>query len=352
MRLTIYNLFVLTFLFCSYSRLVQAQNNVDEYLQRLNLNQALYPSQDILKTRSVVVLSLPMDNEANERQEILDEMQLFFAEVGIDAVAYLDVERYDIRQNTPEAYPDFLFKRGIENLIILTAPDIQGPYFLAIAKFNNTETLYDRGSPAFARYTNKLTTVWEEMGSYFKTDQFQRTNLLVNESPEFFYPQVDLGIVARSVPLQVAEFKIAIRPIDFSKYASHPIFKIQHHNLFSPDSIQDALRARENALLLVSEDSTNTLELVDIQANTAELRRSGFIYELQFVKGSEELVHEWIPFPNRTGPTQEIVYKFYLKDLRTNTIYIGKEWDASPDWFEGFNRFLAQINQAAATRGG
>lgn len=325
---------------------------MDEYLKKLNLNQALYPPEDILKTKSVVLVSVPMDDSPTEWQEILDEMQGFFAEVGVDAVAYLNVNRFDVSQNIPENYPDFLLKRGIENLIFFVATSVEGPYFFAITQFNNQETFYNQGAPAFARLASKLPPVWDELRASFKTDQFQITNLLVNENPEFFYPKVEPGIVARSVPPQVAEFKIAMRPFDWAKYQNHPIYRTQYSNLFAGDSLRQALNNQNRALQSVSADSTNTLELVDLLANEAELRRAGFIYELQMVKGREDLVHEWIAFPNRPKPSNKMVYKFYLNDLRTNTIYIGKEWDASTNWFEAFNRFMGQIREAAATKGG
>ena len=102
---------------CSMS--LQAQSDIDQYLNKLGLNQALYPPQDILKTKSLVLLSVPMDESPSEWQEILDEMQAFFAEVGVDAVAYFPVDKYDASLNDPLPLPDFTFSRGIENLIIL-----------------------------------------------------------------------------------------------------------------------------------------------------------------------------------------------------------------------------------------
>jgi len=56
---------------------------------------------------------------------------------------------------------------------------------------------------------------------------------------------------------------------------------------------------RQNqALEALAADTTNTMALVDRAATSAELRRAGFIYELQMVQGTEEEVSKWIPFPN------------------------------------------------------
>ena len=350
MRSHTYNFVLLIFLICcSFS--LTAQGDIDQYLSKLGLNQALYPPEDILKTKSLVLLSVPMDDAPNEWQEILDEMQAFFSEVGVDAVAYFLADRFDAATNTPQPLPDFTFKRNIQNLIILSAQKVKGPIFIAITQFNNQESLYARGAPAYARLTSDLSTVWQELGTYFRTTQFQRTNLLVNESPEFFYPTVQPGIVARSIPPQVAEFKIAMKPVDDKKFDQLPIYKIQHGNLFAGDSLRKAILGQNQQLQRLSADSTNTMELVSLSEDDATLRRAGFIYELKMLKGPEEELNQWIPFPNNPKGSKRVVYKFYLDDLRTNTIFIGKEWDASESWFEAFNSFVGQIREAASAKG-
>lgn len=347
MRSITYKFGLLLFLLCGPLGAL-AQSSIDEYLKTLNLNQALYPPEDILKTKSLVLISVPMDDAPNEWQEILDEMQQFFAEYGVDAVAYLMADRFDVAQNVPQAFPDFTFKRGIQNLIILSAHQLKGPIFIAITPFNNQESMYSKGASAFARLTSDLSSVWQELGTSFRTDQFQRTNLLVNENPEFFYPKVEPGIVARSIPPQVAEFKIAMKPVDANKYEALPVYKIQHDYLFRRDSILQTIREQNQTLEALSVDSTNTMSLVALDENDATLRRAGFIYELKMVKGPEALVYDWISFPDRPKPSNRMVYKFYLDDLRTNTIFIGKEWDAAPTWQEALAAFVAQIREAAA----
>lgn len=328
-----------------------AQTDIKNILENLKLNQALYPPEDILQTKSVVLFSVPMDDDATEWQNTLDEMQQFFAEVGVDAVAYLPLNNYDVGMHTPQAFPEFIKTRGIENLIIFSAPHLKGPYFIAILPFNKQNTLYNPGTSAFARLASDPKTVWQELGSYFKTDQFRRTNLLVNENPEMFYPTVAPGLIARSIPSQVAEFKIALKPYDAQRGQKEPVYRLHHSHIFAADSLQQVLMRQNQALEALAADTTNTMALVDRAATSAELRRAGFIYELQMVQGTEEEVSKWIPFPNRTKTGKQRVYKFYLNDLRTNTIYVGKEWDASGDWFLALARFVEQIRLAATQKG-
>lgn len=343
--------FILLLCALCFSVALQAQSDIDQYLNKLGLNQALYPPQDILKTKSLVLLSVPMDEAPSEWQEILDEMQTFFSGVGVDAVAYLEVDKFDVALNEPQQFPDFINKRGIENLIILSSENVEGPFFIAMTQFNNQESMYAKGASAFARLATDLTPVWDELGTYFKTGQFQRTNLLVNETPEFFYPSVQPGIVARSIPPQVTEFKIAMKPIDVSKYDDLPVFKIQYNNLFASDSLFQAIDRQNQRFQSLSTDSTNTMGVVSLTDDDATLRRAGFIYELKMLKAKESTLNEWIPLPDKQKPSEKVVYKFYLDDLRTNTIFIGSEWDASENWFDALNAFVAQIRKAAASNG-
>lgn len=330
---------------------VSAQSDIDQYLNKLGLNQALYPSEDILKTKSIVLLSVPMDDAPNEWQETLDEMQTFFAEVGLDAVAYFYVDLFDVSLNKPQALPEFINTRGIENVIILSAKNLEGPLFLGITQFNKTESLWNKGASAFARLTSDLSTVWQELDTYFRTDQFRRTNLLVNENPEFFYPTVETGVIGRSIPPQVAEFKIALRPVDLNKFSTQPLLKVQHGYMFAEDSVTQQVSMQNRQLQMLSADSTNTMEIVSLKQNDATLRRSGFIYELKMLKAKESTLDQWIPLPEGKKPSEKTVYKFYLDDLRTNTIFIGKDWDASENWFDALNAFVAQIEKAAASNG-
>lgn len=325
----------------------QAQTDVDDFLANLGLNQALYPPEDILKTKSLVLLSVPLDDAPNEWQKILDEMQLFFAQQGVNAVAYYPLDRYQIFKNQMQELPDFTFKRNLQNLIFFSAESLEGPFFFAITTFNGQNSLYNKGAAAYARLTTDLSTIWQELEGLFKTDQFQRTNLLVNENPELFYPSLETGVVARSIPPQVKEFKIAVRPLDLGKYRTDARARAQFHQLFQSDSLRKAVEEQNRYITSIAVDSTNTISLVDLDEDVGSLRRDDYIYELKMVQGKESEVYEWINFPDRPQAQNRTVYKFFLDDLRTNTIYVGKEWDASPNWFEALAQFVDQIRQAA-----
>jgi hypothetical protein len=42
-------------------------------------------------------------------------------------------------------------------------------------------------------------------------------------------------------------------------------------------------------------------------------------------------------------PTQAPVYKYYIKNLKTKNIYLGKNWDADETWQESLKNVLYNI---------
>ena len=45
-------------------------------------------------------------------------------------------------------------------------------------------------------------------------------------------------------------------------------------------------------------------------------------------------------------PIKAPVYKYYFRNLKTGTIYIGKSWDADETWQEALKNMLFNINQS------
>ncbi len=323
----------------------KSQSETNQLLDRLQLNQALYPPENILSTKSMVLLSVPEGAERSEWMVLVDELQQFLAEEGIDAVAYIEVESLFSVTNKVLEIPEMLKKRGIENLVLFAASEKDAPIFLAIGPYNKTASFYDKSSVFWTRYASKLASVTSELSTYFKSGALYRDNLLVNESPEFFYPEVELGIVSKSIPPKLAEFKVSIEPINETLFDQLGPPSFRYDNFFSGDSFKQSIKDRNYMIEAQAVDSTNNIYFKDPSKTNQALRQDGFQYELMFVSGSDERVYDWLPFPDRPKTTGKIIHKFYLNDLRNNNIYVGKTWDASSDWREAMTNFLAQMEE-------
>lgn len=320
------------------------QKSAEELLGRLEVNQALYPPEDILSTKSIVLLSVPEVADRSEWMVLVDELQLFLAEEGIDAVAYIETELLFSQPNQVSILPKLFKSREIRNVILFTAKNEKSPVFLAMGSYNGEDTFFNKGDAFWARQGPALSVIKDELSAYFKTGARYRDNLLVNEHPEFFYPEVDLGIVAKSIPPKIASFKVAVEQISEAVYTKPGLASFRFDNFYKRDSFELALRDRGYLIQALVMDTTNNISLKDVARTNQELRRDGFQYELLYVTGPERLVYDWISFPDRPKPTDKVVHKFYLSDLRNNNIYVGKNWDASADWNTAFESFLAQVS--------
>lgn len=319
------------------------QKSIEELLGRLEVNQALYPPQDILSSKSIVLLSVPEVADRSEWMVLVDELQLFLAEEGIDAVAYIETEVLFSQPNQVSTIPELFKNREIRNVILFTAKNEKAPVFLAMGSYNGEGTFFNKGDTFWARQASELTAIKDELSAYFKTGALYRDNLLVNEHPEFFYPEVGLGIVAKSIPPKIASFKVAVEQVNKTMYTNPGLASFRFDNFYKRDSFELALQDRNYLIQALVTDTTNNISLKEIARTNQELRRDGFQYELLHVSGPERLVYDWISFPDRPTPTDKVVHKFYLSDLRNNNIYVGKNWDASVDWNTAFENFLSQI---------
>ncbi|OEK02676.1 hypothetical protein BFP97_14595 [Roseivirga sp. 4D4] len=314
-------------------------------MEKLQLNQALYPPENILSTKSIVLLSVPEVAEQSEWMILVDELQQFLAEEGIDAVAYINVQSLFSIPNKVLEIPEYLNQREIQNVILFAAKDEDTPVFFAVGPYNGKSSFFDKGSTFYARSATKLESITSELSTYFKTGSLYRDNLLVNESPEFFFPEVELGIVAKSIPPRLAEFKVSVEAMDLELFEQVGPPSFRYENLNNQEVFEQEMRDRNYSLEALVTDTTNKIFYKDPTKTNQALRQEGFQYELMFVSGTDSRVYDWLPFPDRPKTTGKIIHKFYLNDLRNNNIYVGKEWDASTAWHQALDSFLAQMDK-------
>ncbi|MFT7270073.1 MAG: hypothetical protein ACI905_002300, partial [Roseivirga sp.] len=81
------------------------------------------------------------------------------------------------------------------------------------------------------------------------------------------------------------------------------------------------------------------------------LRRAGFDYVLHYIAAEAPNVYRFLPFKGRKEDQTGVLYKFFLRDVRSNNAYLGESWDASLNWNEALNSFIAQIDQVKAKKG-
>lgn len=327
------------------------QSGISAYLDQLKLNQALDPPQDILSTKSLVLISAPVEAAPGEWKKKAEEMQTFFGEAGVDAVAYFNLNRKFTLPDFDAVVPKFIRDRQITNLIFLIIGEEEEESVIGFGVYNGKSAMYDQSSPFWTRSFTDIETVFEEMRLLFKTGAFPRTNLLVNDKPEFFdFSRPSFAANYASFPTELSTKVIGI-PTLRSESGDAGVHLMVSDFFYNPDKTaqQRLTEDRNAALQALALDSLMNMRRVDLEGTTeALLRRDGVTHLLYYVAGDSEFIYKLFRFKGREDVPASYLVKFFIKDLRNRNIFLGRRWDASPDWQEALNSFMGQIEQELA----
>lgn len=324
-----------------------AQNSNSDLLRSFHMNEALDPPQGILSTKSIVLFDVPKGVSDEERLRIADELQGFFAEEGIDAVVYFEVNKFLSVSGMQEQIPNGLLRRDIENLIFLSVLNIENDFVIGIGPFNGKNSFYDKGATFWLRRTSDLQAVFSELNTRFKTGAFPKTNLLVNSKAEFFEPSVaGFRQAYATLPKDFSKKKIILPTVNNQPFDEPGPLAVSREAVVSPNQFEQELLKRQNALnALVKLDST-LFQVMNVENKTDEdLRRARADYVLHYIEAPARNVYSFLPFEKREEKAQGTLVKFFLRDTRSNNAYLGSEWDAKSNWQEAFQSFIAQIEK-------
>lgn len=310
------------------------------------MNEAYDPPQDILSTKSIVLMDVPKGMLVEERLKIADELQMFFAEVGIDASAYFQTNSFSSVSGMQEQVPDFILKRDIKNLIFLTILNPENDFILGMGPFNGKNHFYDKGATFWVRRTSDLKTVFSELTTRLKSDAFPKENLLLSNSAEFFEPTVSGFKQAYvTLPKDFEGKKIAIPTINTNPFAQPGPQALNIEAILSATSYKNELTNRMSALTALAAKDSTLFQIINVENKTdADLRRARIDYVLHYIEANAQNVYTFLPFEKRVENKKGVLVKFFLRDTRTNIAYLGSEWDAKENWNEALNSFMAQIN--------
>lgn len=307
-----YTLLVLLMSAALHARTQCLPETEDIFLNKLNYTNQL-PEQ-ILSGRSVLFYHHSLSSKE------LKQVQKSFAETGIDAICAIELEKLLAGQDVRQGIFSVLQKRELSNVLILRK-NPQG-YRLVITTFNGLASFVSNNQAAWqnngASLSEMLLQLKREALASFKVQ-----NLLINEQPE-----TDL----------------AFRPFSGSRIEG-----------FTTDFRVDRLAVRLSSYAAENEKLKEVcgnypfkIEFVEPTVSDAELRQKGFWYVLNCVHAREQEVRNLLGYAetkaNTPAPTTE-VYKFYLKKLEFDNVYLGKEWDAATTWEQSLGNFIANIRK-------
>lgn len=315
------------------------------YKSRLEIEEALYPPEDILSSSALVLFSVSKDIEASEWKNKVDELQGFFADQGIDAVAYLNVERLFNRPAKSRGMPEILRDRLIKNLIFFHYQGEEKTMFLGMGTLTGPDNLWTRGDTFWMRTTIDLEPVFDELDTYFRTGARRRTNLLVNDHAEFFEPKLENDFfVLTGNPSIRDDKKVAMRDWSPEFYEKLGLQRFMDESLNAPQQFESRWRQRHSLYQQTTNDTTNIVEIVPNDISDSELRQQDYDFELAMITGSHDQLEGFFPSDEGLSLFDGIRAVFYLRSLSNNAIYLPKGWSPREKWQDALDQILISFD--------
>lgn len=316
-----------------FSLLVSASvaQSVEEANLISTLNYGLSLPQGILSQRSVVLY------EYTFTQAELKEVQKYFQQAGIDAVAYFDIDYVLSGADPSRIYSNYFNKRVIKHLIILQK--IGSLYQGIITEYNGTKTFADKEHVAWKQSNASLVELLRTIYRFAVSSE-KKSNFLISDLPETsitmnFY----LGKRDEKFSMDIRSFKVAI-----------PRFG---------NEVDD-----EQLKRWLEENYPMKYDLVDPALKESELDAKGYRFVLRFVHTRGDVARDILGYDVsqtasslstnyyedneakiKTIRAKKMIYKFYFKNNEYGNIFLGPHWDADETWQDALRNHILSLKK-------
>lgn len=311
-------------IFCGLPGYSQSLQEEAELISRLNIGTDL--PKDLLAARSVVFF------QSSYTSRELETIQMYFQQTGIDAVAYLDIQRVLSGVDVQRVFASYFSTRKISYLILMQKSE-KG-YECIITEYAGTVLFTDKAKVSWRQAYSSLTELLQTIYR-FCISTLKRKNFLINDLPE-------TGIdVANLSPKHVDKFAMETKS-----------FKVAIPK-FSDAAAQAELES------YLKDNFPAKYDFVDPASQDAELWQKGYRAVLRFIHTRGELAREILGYPPtqpttslatnyfsdgelkiKTIPIKTIIYKFYFKNLEYGDMYLGNKWDADETWQDALKNHI------------
>lgn len=333
--------------------------------------------EDLLSSKSVVLLQIPPENRNSsiraDWRPMAEEAHEIFMSTGIDAVAYYFMNDVISGIEAGREFAAEMKERGIKNLIILSDVwvKIKGKeaerFVILVTSFNGETTLMSNGQPAWKTQNKKLEKALDKLKKETSRQRLVKKNLLISDYPELFR-DIDIIKGRRS---ETYSNSLKVDKIAFAGFEIADIPENRPRGLINNNIAKEAAKA--NGIARGNNNKLNEIlqqqypfeyDATPSHPDEQALLNLGFsyvVYHLHTYGLSikylldyqiEEGVSDFITVKQQKGktilrniPTESPVYKFYLKHLRTNDVYVGSRWDADETWTEALKNFISNIRR-------
>jgi hypothetical protein len=325
-------LFAVLTIFCSLllSEGVAQDRSAQSFVD--SLRQGEFP-KDIRSGKSLLLLMCDNSISCDNWRQVAEEVQPVLAQSGIDAVATYFFE--DILSGV-EPFRKFKAEfesRNITHLVIMR----MGPtgYTVYLTAFNKTDfikpdqTAWQTESPELSNVVDNIYRAASNSGEKLR-------NFLILRQPEYG-PMIDIFDARRAefYDLNFESDKLAVYPFaDTAKIrqvmASYPY----SYEIIDPSIPEKELRSEgfDFVLYYVHTRAENTKKILGYEPN--EKVNS---YVSESVVDGKPVINSY----SKETP----VYKFYIKHVYSGNIFLGKKWDAAPEWEVALQSYISLLRK-------
>ena len=324
----------------------------------------------ILSTKTVVLVSSPNregESIPEDWQPLAEQAHPVLAEAGIDPVAYYFYDDVYSGKETRAAFAESWKKRGIAHILLIVKSELNSNkknirYLLLATAFNGDPSLMTEGQQAWKSNGKNFKKVLEKLSraAYKQTS----TNLLVSEVPEYFNDvKIIKGQRVESYYTDLKLGKLAVPKFATSnlpgKRPGGLVNNIVQNRL---DQAEQQANEFNNQLASIMQGYKFEHGLVEEYTSDKDLMIAGYNYVIRSIRTSgigvkkllnyhvdeEEEYYITVKLVNnkptmRYIPIRAPIYKYYIKNIKTGNVYLGKNWDADETWQESLKNVLYNI---------
>lgn len=304
------------------------------------------PMEVFLNGKSVVLVSAsPVAIPSYSWENIGEEIHLSLVESGADPIAYYELEDMVLSEATQSTFADNFNKRIVQSIVVITRKN-DGSFHLHVFPFSGDRNILRMGQSL----SSTASTIEEFKDNVAALGRNQETgNYMVLEVPEFPPSPTGAGssnaTYLKQAPLNLNVFKLGVLLTGASGESG--FLTTFRHDLFgkSPEQREDEQNAERQGLEEVFRDVyTHQVEFLTEALSNQELIQNRIQFMLMRIEGREGDIMQTMGVNiQQNTNVNRIVVKYYIKFLVRNELYIGSEWDASPNWKEALMGFLSQM---------
>lgn len=332
----------------------------------LNRQSELLP-KNFLSSKSIVIVDIPSKAGnmpiRGDWKNFSKKVHETFIKSGVDAVGYYHIDDIFSGAEISEHFAKKLKKREIKNLIFILegAPSTTPRYSMIITPFNGKGSFMNKGQKAWAGESQELDKLLNTLYQTASQAKIRKSNLLITELPEFF----GKAKIAGSKRFE------SFQPNLKGETLAVPLFEKIEAADNLPENVRKVIAelnatadANNKTLEIIMENYPYKYKFVDAGLSEKELNDKGMQYVLKHVNTIGKNIKQSLGYKYDDAetdflstvyedgknsflkiPVDAYVFKYYIKQNFTKSIYLGTKWDADTSWEKSLTNHLLNLKE-------